>query len=105
MTDILEAMARAICEASDEPCNLTCPTGAKQDEVCACQMDVWNKEARAALAAFLDATREPSEAMDLAGDDSFQWGGPKGAEWLEAADSTVCWKAMHDKLREEVLGE
>ncbi len=25
----------------------------------------------------------------------------KGAEWLEAADSTVCWQAMIDKALEE----
>lgn len=100
MTDILEAMALAICEASDEPCNLTCPTGAKQDEVCACQMDVWNKEARAALAAFLDATREPSLAMT-------QTGGGHATEKHGIASWEIegVWQAMHDKLREEVLGD
>ena len=59
--------------------------------------------ARAALAAVLEDMTEPSEAMDVAGDNSFQWGGPTGAEWLEAADSTECWQAMLSEYAKEAL--
>ena len=98
MTDtslVIEAVARALCErdASVDP---------------ALRGVLWHlyeEDARAALASALDAMMEPSDAMDLAGTDSFQWGGPEGAEWLEAADSTECWKAMHAQFKKEVLGD
>ena len=98
MGDIVEAMARAICMTGGW-CKYSggrCNTGR-----CSISPEV----ARAALTAALDCMETPSNAMDLAGDNSFQWGGPEGAEWLEAADSTVCWKAMLDQLRKDALDE
>lgn len=100
--EIIEAMARVIDpEAWEESKWSYSRSGivamhAARQESCV--------KARAAFTVALDHMREPSDAMDLAGDNSFQWGGPTGAEWLEAADSTACWQAMLSELREETLG-
>ena len=86
MTNTLEAVAIALIQARAE---------GQTPHQCA----------RAAILETLRGMMEPSEAMDLAGDNSFQWGGPTGNEWLEAADSTACWQAMLTQKIKEVEGD
>ena len=104
MTDTLEAVARAIWELWPHQ-----TVGAQRRrwlEVGPNDREaIWFPLARAAILETLRGMMEPSEAMDLAGDNSFQWGGPTGNEWLEAADSTACWQAMLTQKIKEVEGE
>lgn len=82
---MVEKVARAICDDQLWP-------GAwiKTNEV---EMDAYNRQARAAIAAVLDAMREPSEGMQEA-----------ALDLRMDSPYTDAWRAMLDACREEVLG-
>ena len=85
-TDILEAVARAICEAH-------LPAG-----TCDMGCESCKREARAALTAALDCMREPSDGIERA--------------WKEVDAVRFDWGTAHefheatiDQLRKEALGD
>lgn len=105
MTDkIIEAMARALCcggrscEAHERN-----RTNEGHGYLVDCDMVSHTKLARAALTAFMDATREPSYDVIMAqyGISATIRNTPSKA--LSVGKAT--YQAMHDKLREEVLGD
>lgn len=81
MTDPIEAVARAILATLDLP----------EDQF---RRPVSDAMACAAIAAFLDAVREPSEGMQEA-----------ALDLRMDSPYTDAWTAMLDACREEVLGE
>lgn len=55
-------------------------------------------EAEALVRAVLAAIREPTERMESAGDDTFDWtsSDTNGSYYPQTADATECWQAMID---------
>lgn len=95
MTEILDAMALAIRAVRAQFGKV--PTSVEHDTLP-------EAEARAALTVALDMTREPSEAMDQAMEEVFSISSEQ-QPFLSKHWRTQAWKAMHDKLREEVFNE
>ena len=94
---IVEAIARAICEAHLPPgtCDMGC-------ESC-------KKEARAALTAALDHMREPSaEMIGGAGAralNKYVGADPADSYYGTSVWADECWKAMLSQLRKEALDD
>jgi hypothetical protein len=89
MTDPIEAVARALRRRHDWADRADIP-------------EWWMDDARAAIAEFLDAVREPSDGMKHSGTEFLY-----GEDFVEnpAAVTTAVetWQAMIDTLRAELL--
>jgi len=91
---MVEKVARAICDDQLWP-------GAwiKANEV---EMDAYKRQARAAIAAVLDAMREPSEGMKHSGTE-FLYGEDFIGNPKAVTTAVETWRAMIDALRAELL--
>jgi len=99
MTDPIEAVARAITDANINPWDELLPQ--QEREALRRLTEARRIEARAAIAAFLDAVREPRQVpADLGAHEV--WVGSE-TNLSDRALAVTVWQAMIDALREELL--